>query len=850
MMIHIREEDRVVFLTGRKTYAEAMGRQLIFFRHQGKWLLRVPYDIRAESPVMIEHGQSVILRENHGQNVVHLDVSRYSEGYGSFHKYVPEGSVEIGNRIDCDVYVQDRNAASCTIYFKERTAEITDAEGNTTVLNIGDRFRTVNLCLVYHPLFLMINAPANIYVSLPAYSREIRTAPLPAQQCPVYDSGFRSVNLSDEFTVVLEEPEKVQEYRRNPLLFTMGPALTMSSAALCAGLISVYRGWLNGRSVMDLLPMVMLPGVMVISTLIWTPAQRIYDAITNQRRRTSRDNSYRKYLEHRTEEIECFKKMYDQRIRECFPEPLQIRTKQILRMPFHDDFLCVRYGEGEYRLHINFDMRFHLDREDPLYLPLNTLLHSDTMSTVGFLSLKECRNITVQEETVFWWILSQLCLLHAPDALKTVFLAPSSWFNEHRWICRIPHVYCGRAGSGIRLFAADEADLHMIVDELNEHGCEQVLFVIGNELTVRTGFPGCIIHCGCTMIPPDSEHILYTDRMLNSDGSFSFYEADGITEEEACSMLSVLSLQQSDSERFRYLSSGPSFFELYGLTHASEFAIEHRWDNNMVRDSISALIGIRDDGREMILNLHEHGNGPHGLIAGMTGSGKSELLITLILSLAVSYSPRELQFVMIDFKGGGAVSALTPNGLVLPHICGILTDLDDLIVDRALVSFQNECRRRESLFVQMSDMTEEAITDIHSYQQKWQSDCGIPYLPELIIIVDEFAELKKNYPGFMKDLITLARVGRSLGIHLILATQKPAGIVDEQIWSNSRFKLCLRVQDKQDSSEVLHDPCASRLRQPGSFYFLCDGLLERGYAGYSGSSAEQGICSVSLLNLQ
>ena len=110
------------------------------------------------------------------------------------------------------------------------------------------------------------------------------------------------------------------------------------------------------------------------------------------------------------------------------------------------------------------------------------------------------------------------------------------------------------------------------------------------------------------------------------------------------------------------------------------------------------------------------------------------------------------------------------------------------------------------------------MNHVDAYIKKYKAgEVDIP-LPHLIIIVDEFAELKAEHPDFMKELISAARIGRSLGVHLILATQKPSGVVDDQIWSNSKFKLCLKVQNKEDSNEVIKTPLAAEIKEPGRAY--------------------------------
>lgn len=227
------------------------------------------------------------------------------------------------------------------------------------------------------------------------------------------------------------------------------------------------------------------------------------------------------------------------------------------------------------------------------------------------------------------------------------------------------------------------------------------------------------------------------------------------------------------------------------------------------------------------MDLHDKAHGPHGLVAGTTGSGKSEILQTYILSMALLFHPYEVSFVIIDFKGGGMVNQFKD----LPHLVGAITNIDGKEIDRSLKSIKAELNKRQRLFAQAE------VNHIDKYIKKYKAGEVSEPLPHLILIVDEFAELKAEQPEFMKELISAARIGRSLGVHLILATQKPSGQVDDQIWSNSRFKLCLKVQDQQDSNEVLKSPLAAEIKEPGRAYLQVGNneIFELFQSAYSGA---------------
>ncbi|MBQ3864804.1 MAG: type VII secretion protein EssC, partial [Clostridia bacterium] len=158
------------------------------------------------------------------------------------------------------------------------------------------------------------------------------------------------------------------------------------------------------------------------------------------------------------------------------------------------------------------------------------------------------------------------------------------------------------------------------------------------------------------------------------------------------------------------------------------------------------------------------------------------------------------------------------KGIRLPHVAGTITNLDGPSITRSLLSIQSELRRRQAIFNEAKRISNEGTLDIYDYQKLYRRGIVKEPLPHLFIISDEFAELKTQQPEFMEQLISAARIGRSLGVHLILATQKPSGVVDDQIWSNSRFRVCLKVQEKSDSMDMIKRPDAAALSDTGRFY--------------------------------
>jgi S-DNA-T family DNA segregation ATPase FtsK/SpoIIIE len=203
-------------------------------------------------------------------------------------------------------------------------------------------------------------------------------------------------------------------------------------------------------------------------------------------------------------------------------------------------------------------------------------------------------------------------------------------------------------------------------------------------------------------------------------------------------------------------------------------------------------------------------DGPHGLVAGTTGSGKSELLQSIVASLAATNAPEGMNFVLIDYKGGAAFRDFAP----LPHTVGMVTDLDTHLVERALESLGAELRRREHL------LADAAAKDIEDYVERLGRGEPLPPMPRLLIVIDEFASLVRELPDFVTGLVNIAQRGRSLGIHLILATQRPTGVVSNDIRANTNLRIALRVTDASESTDVIDASDAAQIQKstPGRGY--------------------------------
>ncbi len=319
--------------------------------------------------------------------------------------------------------------------------------------------------------------------------------------------------------------------------------------------------------------------------------------------------------------------------------------------------------------------------------------------------------------------------------------------------------------------------------------------------------------------------LIYKAKDRNQKTKFSYQEISDETMLRICQKLAPVYCEEISLENA--LTKNISLYELLHIYSSEDIDLEEQWKTSQIYNSMAAPLGVNSKDEVIYLNLHEKAHGPHGLVAGTTGSGKSEILQTFILTASTMFHPYEISFVIIDFKGGGMVNQFKE----LPHLIGAITNIDGREIERSLKSIKAELLKRQTLFADAN------VNHIDKYIKLFKEGKVQTALPHLIIIVDEFAELKAEQPEFMKELISAARIGRSLGVHLILATQKPAGQVNEQIWSNSKFKLCLKVQNKEDSNEVLKSPLAAEIKEPGRAYLQVGNneIFELFQSAYSGA---------------
>lgn len=269
----------------------------------------------------------------------------------------------------------------------------------------------------------------------------------------------------------------------------------------------------------------------------------------------------------------------------------------------------------------------------------------------------------------------------------------------------------------------------------------------------------------------------------------------------------------------RDLSEDVPLLTLLGIPSPDEVDARKTWQPRSRHDLLRVPIGVTGDGSPLFVDLKEAadgGLGVHGLVIGATGSGKSELLRTLVTSLAVTHDPQTLNFIFADFKGGAAFADLAG----LPHAAGMISNLQSDLsqVDRMRAALFGEQERRQRMLREAGN-----LDNIKQYHAKRNSSGSLEPMPYLVIVIDEFAELLTQRPDFLELFVAIGRVGRSLGMHLLLATQRLGEGRIQGLEGHLRYRICLRTFNAQESSQVIGNPDAFYLPSyPGVGYFKVD----------------------------
>lgn len=809
-----------------------------------------------------------------------------------FKKYHVLSNFTIGSGEDCDVCVQVplMPAKACEIiydgkemhfkeFFREVRSFINGERVSEKTLKPGDLIFIYGFSIVIGKGFAAFNLNPKIKINSLALSE---MAVLVKDESEV-EHYFDEHSQADHFTVAprfMKHIERVQinienapepEHDKRPAVLSLGPSFTMGVSSAVTGMFTVINGLNSGRELSSVIPSIVMSASMLASSMIWPVISRIYENAHGGNVRRGVLKGYIKYLDEIRERIESATSEQCAILRERFPtreelaEIVDMRSIRLWeKLPEHDDYLSVSIGRGSVAPELDIIYK----EKDPISIR-NDVLSAERDKLIAdkpimkdapvVVSLLKNRNIGIVGERsraidLARAMIIQLAALHSYKLVKIALIYDKFEKEEWRFLRWLPHLWndsrttryaASDIGELKALSSALESvlngektsDQHFVVicasRSLGEKS-DLLTHLIGNE--GENCFSTIILYDEYRYLPKECSAIidLGDENVLKTPvctiRGFSTFEDGGISE-RLTGTLANTKLHSGEGEYS--MPSVLTFLELYGVNRLEELNCSARWADNNPVNSLAAPIGVDSHGEIISLDMHQDFHGPHGLIAGTTGSGKSEFIMTLILSLAVNYSPRDISFLLIDYKGGGMAAAFEK----LPHTAGIITNLDGAEISRSMVVIKSEMLRRQAIFLELSKKVGSTVNDIYTYQRICRERSDVKPLSHLFIISDEFAELKKQEPEFMDGLISAARIGRSLGIHLILATQKPSGVVNAEIWSNSKFKICLKVQDREDSTEVIRRPDAATLTKTGRFYMQVgfNEIFELGQSAWAGA---------------
>lgn len=760
-------------------------------------------------------------------------------------------------------------------------------------LKIGDVIYIMGLQIVVANHYIFMNNPDDL---IKIQSDCIREYHSPLTELEHYSSDnyedvpceyfFRAPRFKydvDPFTLKIDAPPANQNNDEAPMIMLIGPSITMGMASVATGAFAVANAIERG-DITSAIPSIVMSLSMLLGTLMWPIITKIYQRKLKEKKELQRQETYKEYLTNLEEliarETACQEKILRDNdvntltyVSRILASPPQIWE----RTPKHTDFLKLRLGYGSLPLKINIqypERKFAVEQDS-----LNEMMYRFGENARRLSNVPIClplieryiSGIYVNKGCLFAYVKSiilQIVALHSYDEVKIVLIYNENDEEEFSFVRWLPHAMNNE--KTIRYIASNSEEakvlsssLDTIIEyrkELSEKRLEDetpyfLILCLDKELALKTE---CV-----RRIQEHKENIKFSVLSIFEQLQDLPKECSAVVEISGVSSGNITFIDDVSASPLPFITDTPQEIDIQGITQVlantqvdisgTKFVLPHKytflemlemgmvehlnlmdnWSRNDPTKTLGATIGIDKYGEPFKLDLHERAHGPHGLVAGMTGSGKSELIITYILSMAVNFHPYEVAFILIDYKGGGMAKSFEN----IPHTAGIITNLDGNGIKRSLASLRSELHRRERIFRDTTQQYNVSNIDIYKYQKLYREKKVSEPLPHLFIISDEFAELKKEQPDFMTELTSAARVGRSLGVHLILATQKPGGVVDDQIRSNSRFRLCLKVQDGGDSMEMLGRTEAASLVNTGRFYLQVgyNEVFEIGQSAWAGA---------------
>ncbi|MFC5940915.1 type VII secretion protein EccCa [Micromonospora harpali] len=443
-------------------------------------------------------------------------------------------------------------------------------------------------------------------------------------------------------------------------------------------------------------------------------------------------------------------------------------------------------------------------------------------------------------------LLTQLAVFHAPDELLIAVCAGPERRALWEWVKWLPHAHHPTrtdAVGPVRLVTSSAVELERLLDEVlasrsrfspsgpATDGPHVVVVLDGGDLTGATDLVGDGGIDAVTVVDLDTPPPRLLDRyalLLDlRGGRLHSHSADGHAEvgtpdrlasadaEAVARRLAPLRLATAVRGPDAPVNAELGLPELLGIGDPEGFTAEQGWAPRSARDRLRVPIGVGADGGAIELDLKESaqdGMGPHGLLIGATGSGKSELLRTLVLGLAATHSSEQLNFVLVDFKGGATFASFDR----LPHTAAVITNLADALplVDRMVDAINGELMRRQELLRRAGN-----YASLRDYERARAAGTPLAPLPSLLLVCDEFSELLSAKPDFIDLFVQIGRLGRSLGVHLLLASQRLEEGRLRGLDTHLSYRIGLRTFSALESRTVLGVPDAHELpRSPGHGY--------------------------------
>ncbi|MBW3069582.1 cell division protein FtsK [Actinomyces sp. 594] len=597
-------------------------------------------------------------------------------------------------------------------------------------------------------------------------------------------------------------------------------------------------------------PLIMGGGMYLLThraaTLLFLVLSPIMMLANRMQGRSTRKRSYRedlrRYRRQKADtEAAAHRALLDERglRRLDYPDPAEIllratgpRSGLWERRPGDPDWLDLRVGSADVPSEVVVQDPTRASYEEPLRWTV-----PDVPATVGLGRLGVIGIAGEERQRVAASLVAQAAALHSPAELNLVILADPERADPSRsdwdWARWLPHL---RNPEGVGARARVGLDAQTVPRRINElldlidsrqgagGGQSSVMVVLDGSRALRL-LPGVVrilregpqlgLHLLCldvdrTALPEECRAVVNTGPGPVTIAETGRDEIEqvvldlvpaGWCERVARALAPIRDVSAAGAEGSIPTSS--RFLDAVGMAEPTPQGVLQAW--RQTGRTTRAVIGEDEEG---LFAVDIRADGPHALVAGTTGSGKSELLQTLIASLCVGNSPDDMTFVLVDYKGGAAFKDCSR----LPHTVGMVTDLDGHLTARALESLGAELRRRE-LQLARAD-----AKDIEDYVAAMSP--GDEPMPRLMLIIDEFAALVAELPDFVTGLVDIARRGRSLGVHLVLATQRPAGVVSAEIKSNTNLRIALRVTDEADSNDVIESAASAQILPsiPGRAY--------------------------------